>query len=195
MSELVGGSVAEPVRALVTPAHSLFKRSLCDLEHSFLAWGQEAQMPKRPKGAAAREGIRFERKVISGLLDVFGALRVLPGPLFHFVDQGQRGVAIPDALLFSPDFRRALVVEVKLRHRVDAFYQLTNFYLPIVRMALPCISWQGLEVCCFFDPAIKLPVPTHVVSGVDWNLGAGHSVLCTGKLRGKGGWSTGISIS
>lgn len=195
----VGGEVrgaTAPTTPLRIPPHSLFKRKLRDLEHAFIAWGQEAQMP-RPRGAAAREGIRYERRVLAGLLSRFGDRRVLPGPLIHFVDAGQRSCAIPDALVFSPDFTKVAVVEVKLRHRVDAFYQLNSFYLPIVRLALPTLHVGSLEVCCYYDPAIQLPVPCRMVNSIDWsfNPGGGHPVLCTGKLRGKGGWSTDTWIS
>lgn len=195
-ADIVVGRSAPSLTQLRIPPHSLFKRSLRDLEHAFIAWGQEGKIPA-PRGAAAKEGIRFERRVIAGLLSRFGNHRVLPGPLIHFVDAGQRSCAIPDALVFSPDFTKAVVVEVKLRHRVDAFYQLNSFYLPIVSLALPTIRVGGLEVCCYYDPSVALPQPVRIVNSIDWsfNPGGGHPVLCTGKLRGKGGWSTDTWIS
>ena len=146
--------------------HSYFKREAGPLERAQLLLGEHSQLP-RPASQAALNGVRYEKKVLASLLKTFGN-RVLPGPVFRFKAQdGFSGRAIPDALLFSPDFRSCCVVEVKLRHTGDAWHQLNRFYLPIVRKALPWCRVCGLEITSSYDPFQNLPQRVAFVENVE----------------------------
>ena len=141
--------------------HSYFKREVHSVAWAQLCWGDQPKLPK-PANAAAKRGARYEKKVLSLLERSFGN-RVLPGPLFCF----DKGRAIPDALLFSEDWKACCVVEVKFRHTGDAWHQLNRFYLPVVRRALPAFRICKLELVAGYDPYQSLPQPVAFLSNAE----------------------------
>lgn len=151
--------------------HSYFKREVGPVARATLELGVSARLPK-PSSQAAQNGARYEKKVLDFLQKTFGN-RLLPGPVFYFQEWNEQDLinnypngvictlqpkrAIPDALLFSSDFRAVCVIEVKLRHTGDAWHQLNRFYLPIVKKALPWARVCALELTSQYDPFQRLP--------------------------------------
>ncbi len=133
------------------PARSPVSPRFCDAP-SF-ATG-EARSAGRGKRA---EGIRYERKVQSHLLDLYGEFYV-PGPWLQFYDPDQR-ICQPDGLLF--DFENGVItlVEIKLRHCTDAYWQLRKLYQPVLRCMFPASIWdiRCIEVVRWYDPCVVWP--------------------------------------
>jgi hypothetical protein len=115
-------------------------------------------------------GIRYEGKVQEHLHGLYGDLYV-PSPWFKF--QRRDGIwnyAQPDGLLF--DFHRGLVtiVEVKYSHTSEAYFQLIDKYVPLLRTFLPNKAlWQiaTCEVVNWFDKSIAYPCEIKLRKTVD----------------------------
>src|SRR5262249_27594517 len=137
-------------------AHPYFTREAGEVLDAYVAFRQLPRIAK-PKQAAAKLGLRFERKVLKSLQHEFGS-RYGSHIYFSFTSLSESGrFAVPDALLLSPCRTTLLVAEIKLRHTGDAFHQLHNFYLPIVRKALPLLRIAPLEIVHYYDPRVLLP--------------------------------------
>lgn len=167
-----------------------FRRSISRIVHAYPEWtAWDLKLP-RAKSAAAKAGTRFEKTVLAALAaqlkggashnpaddnevspqtcDLQSMPTLLPGPVFAFtgVENGRMrsGRAIPDFILIDFSLSWILIGEVKLRHSADAWYQLNNFYIPIVRRALPGFYVSGLEICKYYDPDVRLPERVQFVS-------------------------------
>lgn len=144
-----------------------FKRkvSLKSLHSVKLRWDLWDYRIPAPRRGAKGLGARFEKKALAPSPHV--ADRLLPGPILDFVQGSKPQRAIPDALLWSTDWNSICVIEVKLRHSADAFYQIQNFYLPLVSRIFPSFRICSLELCKFYDPSVKLPRSVAFVSSFD----------------------------
>lgn len=113
----------------------------------------------KQKGRRA-EGIRYEAKVHRHFEGRF-ASGYVANPWFRFGEVGCEKVrwCQPDALLF--DFKKGQItlVECKLQHTADAWWQLRWLYLPVVSKAFPGTIWKyGLiEVVKWYDCATAFP--------------------------------------
>jgi hypothetical protein len=64
----------------------------------------------------------------------------------------------PDGILFVPDSNKIVIVEIKRTHCIDAYYQLFELYLPVVKKHYgPNHQYYGLEIVRWFDPDVRLP--------------------------------------
>lgn len=113
----------------------------------------------RRRGRRA-EGTRYERKVHAHFSDEFGDY-YLPSPWFHFRASGSERErwCQPDALLFQPLHRILTIVEVKLQHTSDAWWQTNQLYSPVVSRVFPPELWTYniVEVVKWFDPSVRFP--------------------------------------
>lgn len=143
-----------------------FKREVGALREAHAQFGQ---LPRQlaPTSAAAKKGLRFEAKVHGFLQQTYADRFIRSLPFGFSPYAGKPGRAIPDGLLFSGDWRSVCVVEIKLRHTADAWHQLNQFYLPIVRRAWAGIRVSGLEVCAYYDPGQKLPQEVAFVNSAE----------------------------
>jgi hypothetical protein len=88
-------------------------------------------------------------------------LLYVPGPWLRYHNEHERKArwCKPDGLFM--DFRRGLVtvVEVKLKHTADAWWQLRRVYEPVLRTLLGPDDWRYafLEVVRWYDPHIAFP--------------------------------------
>jgi hypothetical protein len=154
---------------LVSPSY--FKRYVSSVASAQICFGAVANLPK-PKGAAARLGVRFEKRVVSALSKRFGGRFAAGLPIsFCEISGGfyQRpSTAIPDGLLLSADRRSICIIEVKLRHREDAWSQLNRFYLPILRKVTgDSFFLRTLEICAYYDPGVRLPAKKEVLVDIE----------------------------
>ena len=115
--------------------------------------------PAKRRGRRAA-GIRYENKVHGHFADLYGDYYV-PSPWFQFREVGNDRLrwCQPDGLLFMPLEGKIIIVECKLQHTSDAWWQLRWLYLPVVAKAFPATFWDyGLcEVVKWFDPAVAFP--------------------------------------
>lgn len=147
-------------------SHSYFRRSL---QGQLISSRFQLVPPRTVRGsnAAARRGLSFEKKVLKNLTSRFGFQLHSQLSFFFETDHGQRGTIIPDGLLFTPDFKRVLLIEVKLRHSGDAWYQTNKFYKPVIEKAFPkSVEVIPVEVCQFYDPRVQLPQAVAVLDDI-----------------------------
>jgi hypothetical protein len=161
------GDLGAPRSAAPVSRPSYFKRRAHDVVSAQICFGAKVQLPRTRK-ASAKMGLRFEGKVLDGLSSRFGERFSTGVPISFQEFGGKPGYAIPDGMLLSPCGKQLLVVEIKLRHLGDAYYQLNEFYLPILRRALRgTLELRALEICQHYDPAIRLPKPKCFVVEVE----------------------------
>lgn len=72
---------------------------------------------------------------------------------------GQRRYCEPDGLLIAPDEALITIVEIKLRHTVEAWWKLLYVYRPAVCAAFRGAPWAVAlcEVVRWYDPAEPFP--------------------------------------
>lgn len=179
--EMAGLTADRPV---VSPVY--FKRHVSDVVSASINFGAKINMPK-PKGQAAKLGLRFEKAVLEKLHLSFND-RLITGVPLSFQEGASRNgfyqrpsTAIPDGLLLSPCKRVLCILELKLRHSTDAWFQLNRFYLPIMgRICGSSMRLRVLEICKYYDPGVRLPQEKALIVDSEnvFRLGDGiHPVL------------------
>lgn len=131
-------------------------------------WGQE---PQRGGGAVKAAGRRYERKVHCRLGSMYSPESSLDGALYtpaqwiEFRERGQSRSrwAQPDGLLLNLSRGLLVVVEVKLRHVVTAWWWLRGIYGPLLHFLFPKWTIAYLEVVRYYDPAVRWPEPIRLV--------------------------------
>lgn len=106
----------------------------------------------KPRAGAKAAGLAFEGKVIREMEARFPCF-LSSIPVRYYLPE-RNGMCIPDGLLWEEE--QFVVFEVKLRHTVSAWYQLTNHYLPILSRALSRPG-RGVEVVKWFDREVRFP--------------------------------------
>jgi hypothetical protein len=104
--------------------------------------------------AAHRRGHKHEDNVALALASDF----VIHGPwLSYCTTNGRISTCQPDFLVFQPDRGRIVIVEAKLRHCAEAYFQLRNLYLPIIRHLFPAWLVGLQEVVQWYDKFEHFP--------------------------------------
>lgn len=110
-----------------------------------------------------RAGLIYEDKAITYLgekSDFF-----FPGPWLAFTARGSQRVrwCQPDGIIFDFVQGRITIVEVKLRHTVQAWWQLRQLYEPVVRKLFEAAEakFSVLEVTQSIDPHLAFPEHFH----------------------------------
>lgn len=87
--------------------------------------------------------------------------RFLPGPWFEFHTGGKLRWCQPDGILFDWRLGTLTLVEIKLSHTPDAYYQLKELYSPVVsRVFSPKLwSFRYCEIVKWYDPSRQFPAP------------------------------------
>lgn len=133
--------------------------------------------PRQRRSHAQHLGIRFQRKVetyLRKLLTLTDYISFEVEPHYRFSLNGRTQSAFPDAVITFPTHR--VIVEVKLKHTYDAWNQLTNLYLPILQRAHTCKDFRRLEIVRNYDPGVKLPEPSEVVTNLlPWLTATGEA--------------------
>jgi hypothetical protein len=149
------------VEATILPSRAL------DMPRSFRAAGPvtEAQFCKshplpnlRSRGntAAQKAGKRYEKKAFTYLKDRYG-LDVLLHPWIAFTNGKHERLCQPDALVIRQP--KVFIIEVKVRHTVDAYWQLARLYAPVVATLFKNYSVHLIEMTKSFDPDVLFPTP------------------------------------
>lgn len=114
--------------------------------------------------AAQKSGLRYEAKVHKYLAGIFGpAYR--QSPWIHFLDDSGGRRCQPDGLIWHPDF--TVVVEVKIRHMVSAWWQLCRLYLPVVTVLRPDKPVALLTIVRSYDPSVLWPEPPNLAPNIE----------------------------
>lgn len=112
----------------------------------------------RPSSPAAKRGIRYERKVHDRFLQTYG-LDYIPSQWFSYGLCGQTKYCQVDGILLAEAKGLLVLVEVKYNHTADAYWQLENLYLPVLRTWLhrSPLAIATVEVVKWYDPAVAYP--------------------------------------
>lgn len=107
---------------------------------------------------AQHAGNRYETKVHRYLYGLFPD-QYLPAPWVRFHSQGQRRRwAEPDGLVIDIREGTIAIVEAKLSHTLDAWFQLRRLYEPLIRHIFGhSWSYYIVEICGWYDPAVQFP--------------------------------------
>lgn len=106
-------------------------------------------------------GLRYERKVQRHLLSRFAGY--MPGPWFRYTttdEPGRKNYAQPDGILIDVVSGQITIVEVKYNHCAEAYFQLVEKYLPIVKKFFnnsEIWTYATLEVVYWYDVAVAFP--------------------------------------
>ena len=116
-------------------------------------------------------GVRYEAKGQAWLAAKYPD-NYIPAPWLRF-HNGQSKWCQPDGLLIDVKRGRITIVEFKLRHTSDAWYQVRELYEPVVRRLFPWPGWEfpALEIVCWFDPHIPFPEHYHFTHDPMWVRG------------------------
>ena len=116
-------------------------------------------VPRRTKNKARADGIRYEKKAHRYLEEAYEDQCVIaPWIRFHSHGQAKSLYCQPDALILDIRKGTITIIEIKLKHTSDAWWQVRRLYLPLVQ----CIfgeDWEyiAVEVAKWFDPHTKFP--------------------------------------
>ena len=103
--------------------------------------------------AAQKAGKRFEKKLLAKL-ETKPGFQVLKAPWIQY-ENGTTRWCQPDALIIRKD--DILIIEAKLTHTANAYWQLRLLYEPVVRMLSPGARIHLVEITRSFDPNIRMP--------------------------------------
>lgn len=112
--------------------------------------------PTRRGNTAAREaGLRYERLVQAQLQTIWPAYRT--SPWLAFTDETGERRCSPDGIFFDKRTGVACVVEIKLQHMPEAWFQLRKLYEPVVKRLYPNSQVSVVEIVKSFDPSMPFP--------------------------------------
>lgn len=121
---------------------------------------QFAKIKRKNLSSARIAGMRYERKAHE-YLKLIHPDSCASSPWITFTTRSSRGKPLwcqPDALLI--DFRRGViaVIEIKLKHTSDAWWQVRKLYTPVVsHLFRPGWKYVAIELVKVFDPHTKFP--------------------------------------
>lgn len=118
-----------------------------------------ATTPKNLKGAR-RLGVKYEGFVQAQLLDQYEE-KYIPSPWLKYreINDEKFHWAQPDGLLIDLRSGLIIIVEIKLRHTSDAWWQTQMKYLPLLKKLFgDDFSFGIMEVVKWYDPAVAFPV-------------------------------------
>jgi hypothetical protein len=104
------------------------------------------------------EGLRFEAKVIDLLVGHYDCF-IASLPFRYYTELGER-FCIPDGVFVFEN--EVVVVEIKLQHTLQAWFQITKLYFPVLEKAFN-LPVRGVEVVRWFNKEIRFPSELLVV--------------------------------
>jgi hypothetical protein len=110
-------------------------------------------------------GEAYERKVHAELADRYGDFYV-PSVWWRYGTHTETRWCQTDGLLFRPLDRLITIIEVKLQHTPDAWWQVRHLYHPVLRKAFPEPLWMYnfCEVVKWYDPSVCFPEYHHLAA-------------------------------
>lgn len=143
-----------PAEPLPVPPYNRF-RPAGHVHNAFFTDKSPLRAIKNPgtHSAAQKAGKRFEKKLLSKL-ETKDGFQVLKAPWIQY-ENGSTRWCQPDALIIRKD--DVLIIEAKLTHTSDAYWQLRLLYEPVVRLLSPGANIHLVEITRSFDPAVRMP--------------------------------------
>lgn len=149
-------------------------RAFFTFEPEQVAWaGILAQPPhfgarKNHSSPAQKLGIRYERRAQEHLLSLYPD-NYVPSPWIAFRLKGEPMLRFcqPDGFIVDIPDKRITIVEIKLRHMVEAYTQIVGIYDPVLRNIFPGWDVRHVEMTRWYDPHTAFPVPVQLLSCID----------------------------
>ena len=118
---------------------------------------------QKVRGAKAR-GLSYQRKVGAYLQQLFGD-RCKVGAWIRFYNSSGGHYCQPDAIITDHSRNQIIVVETKLKHTSDAWWQLRELYEPITKHLFGSKIWRFAvcEIVKWFDPSSSFPEAIHML--------------------------------
>lgn len=156
-----------------------YSQQVLRVPHSFLPAGHvkdvefcetpafvaKARKNQRASGAA-KAGLIYEKNIDNNLSDQFQE-KYIPGPWIKFntvEDPFKSRVCQPDGLFIDISTGTVTIVEVKLKHKIRAWWQLRHLYQPVVQKLFgPDWEFKVCEICKFYETRVKIPEPVHLL--------------------------------
>lgn len=117
---------------------------------------------------AQRAGIRYERRAQQYLMELFPDTYV-PSPwlVFRLRQEPCLRWCQPDGFVLDIERGILIIVEIKLRHMVEAYTQVNGIYMPVLKKIFPNYSFRQVEVTRWYDASTHFPVPVQLLSGIE----------------------------
>lgn len=122
------------------------------------------EMPGNPhrncretKTGAQMAGLRYEKKIKKKLEAIYGQNAVFaPWLSFTSVGSARRRCCSPDVVIALGD-GLYVIVEIKIRHVADSYWQLRHLYHPVMQKVYPSADIRLATIVGSFDPATYYP--------------------------------------
>lgn len=95
---------------------------------------------------------------------------VLLGPWLRFASSVNSKLTFcqPDAVYVDRDLLRCTVFEIKLKHTSDAWWQVRQLYIPVLRAILPpSFTFHAVELVKWYDPHTAFPEKFRYLESID----------------------------
>lgn len=157
----------QPLKAIDVPPPPGFEPAVA------VEWAKHAtnvqSLPTRGQTFSQRAGNRFEAQVQSALEKDFGP-HYHNNPWFAFKDASGGRRCRPDGLILCApklELPLALILEIKIRHMPDAWWQLRRLYGPVVQVAYPRQTVRLVEIVKEYDCAMPFPEQPRFIDSLD----------------------------
>lgn len=102
--------------------------------------------------------MKYEEKVHRIFEDRF-ALRYFPSIWWKYYSKDRVRYCQTDGILIDEERKRILIIEIKYSHTSDAFWQVENVYVPVLRKFFERSNFSiaTCEVVKWFDPSVSYP--------------------------------------
>jgi hypothetical protein len=124
----------------------------------FVRDNQPFMRPQHKPTGKRLQGVKYETAAQAHIGSIAGGA-YLASPWLKFSgNQGDKWCQ-PDGLLFDLERGIITIVEIKLQHTTDAWWQLRKLYQPVLESMFPPQLWEFrvLEVVKWFDPLVRWP--------------------------------------
>lgn len=138
-----------------------------------MVWAQHAPEPSFSLQAhtikatgAKRQGINYERRaqdyIETWMRVQESSIEYLRSPWLCYKALGSGEQLLycqPDGLFVDLPNHRCTIVEIKLQHTSEAYFQIKKLYQPVLEIIYPDFVFSSLEIVKWLDPHTKFPVP------------------------------------
>ena len=97
--------------------------------------------------------------------------RYVPSPWFSFlVNHDKRCYCQPDAILLKPSGTEVTIIEIKLKHTTQSYFQIENLYRPVLDKFFKYSKIKTATVVRWYDPETEFPegIKTRLCENLDF---------------------------
>lgn len=137
-----------------------------------MVWAQFAPEPPFASSSlrvtgAKRQGLNYEKRA-QAYVEMQLAQKRISNPDLEYMkspwlcfkalgNNGRTSYCQPDGLILDLAERHCVIVEIKLQHTAEAYWQVRKLYQPVLQVIYPTFTFSALEIVKWLDPHIKFP--------------------------------------